>query len=195
MRSKLKICALSLLPPSDTASGCAVRLRNGYAYRVKRYKTLAAKSKNLERQGLPQSWCHPPIGWCSVSLPLPVDATSEGHLDAPILHNRFLFKGFCLDRHSGGLFRLDATGDAEPVTLGSRALDVLSVLLSHPGELLSKQAIMQAVWPGVVIEERNLTVQISALRRVLEDGPTDRSCIQTQAGRGYRFVVPVIRKE
>ena len=115
-------------------------------------------------------------------------------MDAPVPHDRFVFEGFCLDRRSGGLFRLDSPGGAPPVTIGSRALDVLDLLLSRPGELLSKQAIMQAVWPGMVIEEKNLTVQIATLRRVLDDGRTDRSCIQTEAGRGYRFVAPVTRK-
>jgi TolB-like protein/tetratricopeptide (TPR) repeat protein len=44
-----------------------------------------------------------------------------------------------------------------------------------------------------VVDEKNLAVQISALRRMLDDGQTERSCIQTEAGRGYRFVVPVTR--
>jgi TolB-like protein/DNA-binding winged helix-turn-helix (wHTH) protein len=116
-------------------------------------------------------------------------------LDAPAPHDRFVFDGFCLDRRSGGLFRLDSTGDATRVTIGSRALDVLDLLLSHPGELLSKQAIMQAVWPGMVVEEKNLAVQIATLRRILDDGRPDRSCIQTEAGRGYRFVAQVTRKQ
>jgi DNA-binding winged helix-turn-helix (wHTH) protein len=116
-------------------------------------------------------------------------------LDAPVTHDRFLFEGFCLDRPGGGLFRRDAAGGDALVTIGSRALDVLAVLLAHPGELVSKQVIMQAVWPGVVVEEKNLAVQISALRRVLDDGRADRSCIQTEAGRGYRFVAPVTRQE
>src|SRR5262249_11883716 len=126
--------------------------------------------------------------------PLSMQPRDEGCLDAPVPHDRFVFEGFCLDRRSGGLFRLDATGGATPVTIGSRALDVLDLLLSRPGELLSKQAIMQAVWPGVVVEE-NLSVQIAALRRVLDDGRTDRSCIQTESGRGYRFVAPVTRRQ
>ena len=115
-------------------------------------------------------------------------------MDAPVIHDRFEFEDFCLDRRSGGLFRQDYAGGATPLTIGSRALDVLELLVSRPGELLSKQAIMQAVWPGMTVEEKNLTVQIAALRRVLDDGRTDRSCIQTEAGRGYRFVAPVTRK-
>jgi TolB-like protein/DNA-binding winged helix-turn-helix (wHTH) protein len=116
-------------------------------------------------------------------------------LDAPAPHNRFVFDGFCLDRGRGGLFRLDAAGGAIPVTVGSRALDVLDLLLSHPGEVLSKQAIMQTVWPGTVVEEKNLAVQIAALRRVLDDGRAGRSCIQTEAGRGYRFVARVTTEQ
>jgi TolB-like protein/DNA-binding winged helix-turn-helix (wHTH) protein len=116
-------------------------------------------------------------------------------VDAPVAHDLFEFEGFCLDRRSGGLFRKDAANGARPVAIGSRALDVLAVLVAHQGELLSKQAIMQTVWPGMVVDEKNLTVQIATLRRVLDDGRTDRSCIQTEAGRGYRFVAPVTRKE
>ena len=111
-------------------------------------------------------------------------------MDAPAAHDLFEFAGFCLDRCSGGLFRRGAAGDLASVPIFARA-DVLGVLVSRPGELLSKQAIMQAVWPGMVVDEKNLTVQIATLRRVLDDERKDRSCIQTEAGRGYRFVAPV----
>ncbi|HTI84497.1 MAG TPA: winged helix-turn-helix domain-containing protein, partial [Acetobacteraceae bacterium] len=114
-------------------------------------------------------------------------------MDARAAHDVFLFGGFRLDRQSGGLFRQDEAGGEVPLAIGSRALDVLAVLVSHPGELLSKQAIMQAVWPGITVDEKNLTVQIATLRRALDNGGTDRSCIQTEAGRGYRFVAPVAR--
>ena len=112
-----------------------------------------------------------------------------------VANDLFLFDGFRLDRRNGGLFRQDATGASVAVAVGSRALDVLTVLVGHPGELVSKDAIMNAVWPDVVIEEKNLTVQISALRRVLDDGRKDGSCIQTEAGRGYRFVAAVTRPD
>ena len=113
----------------------------------------------------------------------------------PVANDLFLFGGFRLDRRNGGLFRKDAAGGSVAVAVGSRALDVLTVLVGHPGELVSKDAIMNAVWPDVVIEEKNLTVQISALRRVLDDGRKDGSCIQTEAGRGYRFVAAVARPD
>ena len=54
---------------------------------------------------------------------------------------------------------------------------------------------MTAVWPGTVVEEGNLTMQISALRRVLDRGRAQGSCIQTVPGRGYRFVAPVTRAD
>jgi adenylate cyclase len=103
------------------------------------------------------------------------------------------FGGFLLDRSAGGLFRLNERGERVPVPLGSRALDVLCVLVERSGELVSKQAIMDAVWPDTAVEENNLTVQISALRRVLDQGQSDGSCIQTVPGRGYRFVLSVRR--
>jgi TolB-like protein len=99
------------------------------------------------------------------------------------------FEGFRLDRR--GLFRLDQAGVAAPVAISPRALDLLSFLVRHNGELVSKDEIMRAVWPGMVVGEGNLTVQISAVRRILDRNPTQGSCIQTIAGRGYRFVGPL----
>jgi TolB-like protein/Flp pilus assembly protein TadD len=103
------------------------------------------------------------------------------------------FEGFRLDRH--GLFRVDEAGAAAPVAIGPRAFDLLSFLVRHNGELVSKDQIMDAVWPGIVVGEGNLTVQISALRRILDRNPTRGSCIQTIAGRGYRFVGPLKQPE
>ena len=105
----------------------------------------------------------------------------------------FLFEGFRLDRR--GLFRRDEGAALAPVEIGSRALDVLGVLLRRPGELLSRDEIMATAWPGTVVEDNNLTVQVSTLRRVLDQGTVNGSCIQTVPGRGYRFVAPVTRVE
>jgi len=103
----------------------------------------------------------------------------------------FLFEGFRFDRRGGGLFRQDENGAFVPVAIGSRALDILGLLIARRGELVSKEKIIAAVWPGAIVEDSNLTVQISALRRVLDAGRAQGSCIQTVAGRGYRFVMPV----
>jgi adenylate cyclase len=112
-------------------------------------------------------------------------------MDPGVSADCLLFEGFRLER--SGLYQVDKSGTAEPVALGSRALELLLVLAGQHGQLVSKDAIMAAVWPGLAIEEGNLTVQISALRRVLDQGRTQGSCIQTVPGRGYRFVAPVTR--
>ncbi len=106
-----------------------------------------------------------------------------------------LFDRFRLHRRGGRLFRQDQGGVWQPVAIGSRALDALGVLLEHHGDLVSKDEIIRIVWAGAAVEESNLTVQISALRRVLDAGRNGESCIQTVAGRGYRFVLPVLRHE
>ena len=116
-------------------------------------------------------------------------------MDVPRPSDVFAFGQFRLDRRGGGLFRCAAGSNPAPVNLGSRALDVLGVLIERHGDLVSKDEIMAAVWPGTAVEEANLTVHISALRRVLDGDRTEGSCIQTVPGRGYRFVVPVLRGE
>ena len=105
----------------------------------------------------------------------------------------FTFEGFRLDRPSGGLFRDCEDGSLHPVPLGSRALDILALLVDRRGDLVTEEEIFAAVWPETVVEDSNLTVQIAALRRVLDRGRTAGTCIQTVTGRGYRFVVAVMR--
>ena len=105
----------------------------------------------------------------------------------------FQFGSFLLDRRGGGLFRRADDGGRVPVGLGSRAVEVLAVLIERPGTLLAKDEIMAAVWPNTVVEEANLTMHISAIRRVLDADRKEVSCIQTVPGRGYRFVWTVTR--
>jgi adenylate cyclase len=112
---------------------------------------------------------------------------------APSSTNIVLFGDFRLDRRSGVLFRRDERGVFAPVALGSRALAILDVLVESPGELVTRAEILAVVWPGTAVEDSNLNVQIAALRRVLDQGRTEGSCIQTVPGRGYRFAVPVTR--
>src|SRR5215468_5442124 len=85
------------------------------------------------------------------------------------------------------LLRIENHGSETPVSLGSRAADLLHLFLHRPGELITKSEIMDAVWPNMAVEESNLTVQISALRRALGVGRNGASYIQTVPGRGYRF--------
>jgi adenylate cyclase len=104
-----------------------------------------------------------------------------------------LFGPFRFDRRGGLLFRCTEDGRYLPISIGSRALAVLGALTERPGDLVTRDEIMRAAWPGTVVEESNLTVQISTLRRVLNAGSEEGSCIQTMSGRGYRFVCSVAR--
>src|SRR5271170_4079553 len=114
-------------------------------------------------------------------------------MDALASADILVFEGFRLDRRLGCLLKQDEEGAYRPVAIGSRALDVLSVLADRPGILLSRDEIMSAAWPGTVVEDNNLAVQISALRRILDRDRADGSCIQTIPGRGYRFTAAVTR--
>src|SRR5271155_5017869 len=97
----------------------------------------------------------------------------------------FLFESFRLDRR--GLSRRDERGVFVPMAVGSRALDVLGALVGRAGDLVSRDEIIAAVWPATVVEDNNLNMQIAELRRLLEHGRLEDSCIQTLTGRGYRF--------
>ena len=105
----------------------------------------------------------------------------------------FQFEGFRLDRQSRVLFRRDEAGAFVPMAVGSRALDVLDVLLDRGGNLVLRDELMAAVWPATAVGDTNLNMQIAAIRRILDEARTGRSCIQTIPGRGYRFAVPVTR--
>jgi len=82
-----------------------------------------------------------------------------------------------------------------PVRLGSRALAILSVLVEHAGELISKQDLLSQVWPDTFVDESNLKVNIAALRKALDEDNGQSSHIVTVCGQGYKFVAPVITRE
>jgi DNA-binding winged helix-turn-helix (wHTH) protein len=81
-----------------------------------------------------------------------------------------------------------------PVPLGSRAFDVLCLLISRPGEVLSKGELMAGAWPNVTVEESNLRYNISLLRRALGDRQRDGRYVVNVPGRGYCFVASVARE-
>ena len=86
------------------------------------------------------------------------------------------------------LRRRQLVADGAPIELGTRALDLLLVMLEADGSLVTKDEIFRRVWPGIVVSEANLKVQISALRKALGD---DRDFIRTEFGRGYRLTAAV----
>ena len=81
-----------------------------------------------------------------------------------------------------------------PMALGARGVAVLAALVSRPNQYMSKAAIMDEAWPGLVVEDGNLAVQISLVRRALALVPGGEGWIETLARRGYRFVGPVIER-
>lgn len=77
--------------------------------------------------------------------------------------------------------------NGQPVVLGARAFDLLLCLVELRDRVVGKDELMARVWPGLVVEENNLTVQISALRKLLGG-----DVIATVVGRGYRFTLPAL---
>src|SRR5882724_5267232 len=97
------------------------------------------------------------------------------------------------DEVNFGRFRIDLrqrelARDGVPVQLGSRARGILCVLAAANGEVVSKDELMTRVWPGLVVEENNIQVHISALRKALDEGKGGQSYLVTVPGRGYRLV-------
>ena len=94
-----------------------------------------------------------------------------------------------------GAFRLDTEASilfrgTEPVALGRRAVAVLRALVEQSGSPVLKDTLIKAAWPGSVVEENNLAVQIAALRKAFSAEPGGERWIETLPGRGYRFVGP-----
>jgi eukaryotic-like serine/threonine-protein kinase len=98
-----------------------------------------------------------------------------------------------------GPFRLDPgerllLRDGHPVALTPKAFDLLLYLVDRPGRLVEKQAVMTALWPDAAVEEGNLASTVSALRKALGDDGDEQRMIATVPTRGYRFVMPVVRR-
>jgi predicted ATPase/DNA-binding winged helix-turn-helix (wHTH) protein len=111
-----------------------------------------------------------------------------GQVDRPALRRERSF--------AFGPFRLLPTQrllleDGKVVHIGSRALDILVMLVERAGELVSKRELMARVWSNLTVVEANLTVHVVALRRALCDGRNGNRYLVNIPGRGYRFVAPV----
>jgi TolB-like protein/Flp pilus assembly protein TadD len=102
--------------------------------------------------------------------------------------------------HQFGPYRLDTENEmlfreSEPIALGRRAVTLLRLLVEQAGTPVSRDALMEAGWPGLAIEESNLTVQIAALRRIFSETDGGASWIETLPRRGYRYVGPPLTAE
>jgi len=92
-----------------------------------------------------------------------------------------------------GEFRVDVTRrvlerEGRAIPLSGKAFDILIVLLEHRGEVVDKDSLISLVWPDTVVEENNITVAVSALRKALGETPASRKWIVTIQGRGYSFI-------
>ncbi|ALV07582.1 ATP-binding protein [Roseateles depolymerans] len=99
--------------------------------------------------------------------------------------SRYRFEGFVLDLSARALL-----ADGVPAPLSGRQIDLLAALVSERGAVVSKNDLLNRVWPGQVVEENNAAVHVSALRRVL-----GREAIVTVTGQGYRFALPLIDED
>jgi len=95
-----------------------------------------------------------------------------------------------------GPFRLDMSErvvlhDGEILPLTSKAFETLRILVESSGHIVEREELMEKVWPGIFVEEGNLSVTISMLRKALRDSSTEPRYIATVPGRGYRFISPV----
>jgi DNA-binding winged helix-turn-helix (wHTH) protein len=95
---------------------------------------------------------------------------------------------FLLDESTAMLYR-----GTDQLPVGHRAVALLGALAKRPGFVLSKAELIETAWPGLAVEDSNLTVQIASLRRTLASEPGGKRWIETVPRRGYRFVGPVAR--
>lgn len=97
------------------------------------------------------------------------------------------FGPFRLEPAAGILFR-----GSEPVALGQRAVALLGLLVGRAGSPVPKEALIEAAWPAQAIADSNLTVQIAAIRRTLEERDGGACWIETLPRRGYRYIGPSV---
>jgi TolB-like protein/DNA-binding winged helix-turn-helix (wHTH) protein/Flp pilus assembly protein TadD len=104
-----------------------------------------------------------------------------------VVNHLYEFDEFRLDAQKRVLLR-----GKEPIPLTPKAFEVLLLLVQNSGQLLTKDNIMEAVWPGSFVEESNLTQTVFVLRKALGETKTGQRYIMTMPGQGYRFIPPVI---
>ncbi len=99
---------------------------------------------------------------------------------------RYTFGSFLLDTEARALSR-----EGEPLPLAGKTFETLVALVENRGRLLDKDELLSRIWPGIVVEEANLSQAVFTVRKILGDNPKDPRYIATVAGRGYQFIAPV----
>jgi TolB-like protein/DNA-binding winged helix-turn-helix (wHTH) protein len=113
-------------------------------------------------------------------------------MSEPGQHTSYEFGDFRLDARRRLLFAKDVP---EALSIKPKVFEAILYFVERPGELLEKDRLMADLWPGLVVEDSNLTQVISVMRRVLGEGPGENRYVATVPGRGYRFVAEVKRSE
>jgi DNA-binding winged helix-turn-helix (wHTH) protein/TolB-like protein len=109
-------------------------------------------------------------------------------MDGPDPGMLYEFGSFRADTLKRRLYR-----DGDAVALSAKGFDILLTLVRNPGETVSRDALIDAIWAGTSVEDNNLTQQISFLRKTLGESPGEHKFILTVPGKGYSFVTPVRR--
>jgi DNA-binding winged helix-turn-helix (wHTH) protein/tetratricopeptide (TPR) repeat protein len=107
-------------------------------------------------------------------------------------HTVFEFGDFRLDAYGRRLLRRES---GEPIVLTGKVFDTLLYMVEHRGETLDKDRLLRSIWPGQVVEENNLTQNVSTLRHVLGETRAENRFIATIPRRGYRFVADVTERD
>src|SRR5262245_15215049 len=82
--------------------------------------------------------------------------------------------------------------NSEIVLLPPKEFDLLLLLAQNSGQVMDRESLMKALWPNTVVEEANLNVHISALRKALAESPGEHRYIETLPRLGYRFIAPIV---
>jgi predicted ATPase/DNA-binding winged helix-turn-helix (wHTH) protein len=98
---------------------------------------------------------------------------------------------YCFEKFRLSPSRQTLVHGTRSIRLGSRAMELLRLLVERPGELIGKADLIRQAWPDTFVHEGNLKVNIAALRRALREAGGEGPYIATVSGRGYRFVAPV----
>jgi DNA-binding winged helix-turn-helix (wHTH) protein len=113
--------------------------------------------------------------------PTTVSATT-----AHALNHVYHFGAFCLNETQQQLLY-----KGQPVHLAPKAFELLLVLVQNKGCLVTKERLLEEIWPDVFVQEANLSVNIASLRKAFDESNAEGKWIETVSKRGYRFVAPV----
>lgn len=166
-------CIGRLRKAAATVGGFEIQTLNRLGYRL---REVSATRDATNASPVPSADPAP-----TVAVPdLPAPAAQ-----APVLSSALTFGPFVLDAQRVSLQR-----DGKEIVIGPRGLALFEVLMEAAGGIVRRETLMERAWPGVIVEESNLTVQIAALRKALGAQPNGEEWIATVPRIGYRLTRP-----